>query len=92
MLGKGNSIEMNGDRHAEKRKHSDLEEDDDFSSTGDTDEDISGLDDYISSEDSDFKVQYNMFWAATVTSPSKNGEGTFPLANRNLGIHNLSRF
>ena len=47
---------MNGDRHAEKRKHSDLEEDDDFSSTEDTDEDIYGLDDYISSEDSDFKV------------------------------------
>ena len=42
-----------------KRKHSDLEEgSDEFSSAEDVDDDICGLDDYLSTDDSDFRVKH----------------------------------
>ena len=52
---------VNGQRHVEKRKHSDLdEESDEFSSAEDVDDDICGLDDYLSSDDSDFRVKHSV--------------------------------
>ena len=61
MKGQGLKTLVNGQRHVEKRKHSDLEEEsDEFSSAEDVDDDICGLDDYLSSDDSDFRVKHSL--------------------------------